>query len=96
MSVRDNFSGNSYLKYLDASKDDLKYNLFSIYLLPYNLPELTDEERDKLGFLNDLLLFYSNSQVRIFEEGRNLRLNYNRREVIVSKIDLNVHQFCRL
>ena len=88
--VRDNFSGNSYLKYFDSSKDELKDNFFSIYLVPYNLPELTDEERDRLGLLDELLFFYSNSQVIFSDEGRDLRVKYNRREMIVPKIDLNV------
>ena len=90
LSVRENFSGNSYLKYVDTSKDDLKDNKLSIYLIPYNLPDLTDEERDKLGFLNDLLFFYSNSQVIFSDQERNLKLEYNRGEMIVPKIDLNV------
>ena len=79
-----NFSGDSYLKYVDNSTDDLKDNNLSIYLIPFNLPIV------ELGSLNDLLLYYNHSKVIFYEEGRNLRVKYNRNEMVVPKIDFSV------
>ena len=90
-SISDKFIGKKYLKYIDDSKDQLKDDIFSIYLIPHNLPNLTDIERESISNLSDLLLFLTNSRVSISNIGSQLRFVYRGVELAYNRFDLN---FC--
>ena len=89
-SISERFSGNIYLKYRDESKDNFKDDIFEIYLVPYNLPNLSDFERDSFSNLSDLLFFLSNDRVSISETSDNLRVIYNGVSLDYDRIDLSV------
>ena len=90
-SIRDKFTGKTYLKYRDDSKDKFKDDIFSIYLIPHNLPILTDIERESFSNLSDPLLFLTSSRVSISNIGSQLKFVYRGVEMPYNRIDLN---FC--
>lgn len=89
-SIGERFSGNIYLKYRDKSKDKLKDDIFEIYLVPYNLPDLSDFERESFSNLSDLLFFLTNDRVTISESSNDLRVSYNGVSLNYDRIDLSV------
>ena len=90
-SIREKFTGKTYLKYRDDSKDKFKDDIFSIYLIPHNLPILTDIERESFSNLSDPLFFLTSSRVSISNIGSQLKFVYRGVEMPYNRIDLN---FC--
>ena len=88
-SISDKFIGKKYLKYIYDSQENLKDDIFSIYLIPHNLPNLTDIERDLFSNLSDLLFFLTNDRVTISETSNDLRVSYNGVSLNYDRIDLS-------
>ena len=91
ISIQRRFFGDIYLKYVDDSKDQLKDDIFSIYLIPHNLPNLTDIEIESFSNLSDPLLFLTNRRVSISSIGSQLIFLYRGVYFPYNRFDLN---FC--